>query len=314
MIKQFSNSTFNPRVTKIKTATYTVLIGDDEVQVTPSAASTMTLPALSDLLGAGLASKAIRIKKMDTGAAVVIITASGNDTIGGSDQDLVLGNYLDDVILQSSVITGDWIIAYANLDVDGEKFASLYTGISTSNTVSVLTRHSGASGAVRGLFSSIEYTGTNVGVSQASEAIRGLMTISGTIAGSNTAYMSALQGRFTISGTMTGGKVSAIRATIQSCSGTLSGGTLYGIYIDGMGFNKAVGGGQGVVGIGIELPDGAIRFDSFLWMYGRATCILQAENLGLAASTAATSPSGAGGWLKVIIDGNTRYINLYTTP
>lgn len=314
MSRVFQAHVFNPMIVKVKTATYQVLVGDDEVQVTPAALSTVTLPALSALRASLIEVKAIRVKKMDTGVQQVVVTASGSDLLGGSDQDITLSNYLDEVVLESDPIAKDWRIAYRNLDVDGEKFTSVHSGIGTQNTVAIWTRQLGASGISRGLLVQTEYAGTNVGVTLNTYSIRGYAKVTGTIAGSNTAYVTGVQGRLEIAsgGTMTGGKACGILAQMGAQAGTISGGTMYGLWIDTMQMLTKPS-AAGVYALGMEAYDGATTLDAFVWAYGKATYLLKiGGNNG--SFVIATNPSTAAGCLKIDVEGTAKYIPLYSSP
>jgi len=129
--------TFNARVFQSKTADYTVLHTDDQVQVTCSSADlTMTLPTIADLAGNMKGSKAVKIiKKDNTGYRVTITPASGEKVDGVANRSLYLIYDEDYVILKADVVNGNWEIDYSTLEFAEQPLAVTYNaGTLTSST------------------------------------------------------------------------------------------------------------------------------------------------------------------------------------
>jgi hypothetical protein len=121
------NYSFNA-VTKVaKTATYTVLVTDEEINVTPAANSTLTLPSIADLASNGYGAKAYKITKEGTGRYHVKICAATGDKInlGGASQDhIFLSSNGEAVVIQSDPVMRKWFVRMQNMD----KFVSVALG------------------------------------------------------------------------------------------------------------------------------------------------------------------------------------------
>lgn len=112
-----------------KTASYSILVTDDEIDCAPAANGTvLTLPAHSTLIGLGR--KSFKIKKTSTGSYPVKIVPTSPDTINaGQDAVYLFGNG-EEVIVESSV-SGDWqigsstVFGFMSPALDSGKYANI---------------------------------------------------------------------------------------------------------------------------------------------------------------------------------------------
>lgn len=347
--------TFNPREIASKTADYTALSSDHQINVDPAAATTITLPAISTLAASGLLGKTFKILKSGTTAFVVTVSPNSADCIARREVDGVgkgltvttgtsytINQYNEYVVLSAEILSdgtysGYWFIDDENKEptqaVSGRKVefdAPLLLGAST--TYPILTASTGtvnflevngkaisASGVFRGILSYLEFAGTNVGVTANAYAIRGYSKISGTAAGSNTFYSAGVQGKLELSGTITGGKHCAVQAQLNSSAGLTgaTGGTVYGLWIDGMQVSQTPASALNMTMLGIEMPDAAARFDSAIYVYGGATYLFDLANVGVGGgygSLIAQAPGASTGSLKIRINGTDYYIPVTDDP
>ena len=91
-----------------KTASYTVLVTDEEIQCSPAADMTLTLPAITSLAAAGFCPKCFMFSKKTTSNFTVRIAAATGEYINGQDA-LYLSSNGEEVIIQSSVV-GNWTV------------------------------------------------------------------------------------------------------------------------------------------------------------------------------------------------------------
>jgi hypothetical protein len=125
---------FNPLVVKTKTASYTALIGDD--QINAAGGTTITLPDIRTLVSNGYATKTYKIVKNDTNSSSVTIqpgTTSGYsaDTIAGQATRLITApNGV--IIISSRFISGlgSWRVEYET----GPVTVDMVTGVGLWNT------------------------------------------------------------------------------------------------------------------------------------------------------------------------------------
>jgi hypothetical protein len=185
----------------------------------------------------------------------------------------------------------------------------------TVNGIELYNKHTAVSGVVRGLLSSLEFSGTNVGAALNSYAIRGYVTISGTITGGSTVYATGVQGKCKVTGTMTGGRLCGVLAQIDSKgAATISGGEIAGLWIDNQ-FGAAVGAGNSLAMIHMETSDATINADCALQVYGKMTNFIYFEGAYSDYVTAdATAFSGLTASFKVkcSVGGTPAYIHMTT--
>jgi len=192
----------------------------------------------------------------------------------------------------------------------------LHTSLtSTVHGVYLEMNSDAASGLYRGIESKVIHTGTNVGVTTNVYGIRGYAKVAGTISSGSGVYWAAgIQGKVELSGTI-GGEATfcAVLAQINSSAGAAAatGGLLYGLWVSNQ-LSARFGASSSM--ICMETSPGSVCIDNFLTFAGKATYVAAFQTNGDCTSSAATTPSGAGGWLKVLVNGVVRYINLYTTP
>ncbi len=118
MIKRKSPYSFNTVKQVAKTADYTVLTTDEQIDVTPAANTVLTLPEIKDLAAAGLGAKAYKFTKQGTGRYSVKIAASGADVfnVAGADQTYVfINSYGDEVVIVSDSVMQEWKIIHSTL-------------------------------------------------------------------------------------------------------------------------------------------------------------------------------------------------------
>jgi hypothetical protein len=195
---------------------------------------------------------------------------------------------------------------------------SLFLSTALTSTVHgfrVDLKTASASGIFRTLESLVDFAGTNVGVSTNVYAVRGYSKVSGTISSGAGAFFAAgLQGKIELAGTI-GGEATfcAVMAQINSSAGAAAatGGLLYGLWVSNQ-LSARFGASSSM--ICMETSPGSVCIDNFLTFAGKATYVAAFQTNGDCTSSAATTPSGAGGWLKVLVNNVVRYINLYTTP
>jgi hypothetical protein len=112
------NATFNGTKKVAKTASYTALVTDEEINVTPAANSVITLPAIKDLAAVGFGAKAYLISKEGTGRYNVKVLAATGDFIlvGGAQQDAIfLSSNGESVVVQSDPVSKNWVIGMQNM-------------------------------------------------------------------------------------------------------------------------------------------------------------------------------------------------------
>lgn len=114
---------FNATAICSKTANYTVLTTDQQINVTPAAATALSLPALSSLAAAGFFSKAYYIQNVD-GAFPVTITADTTkpDYIAAREKtdeagpvirtfaSIVLTGATDYALIEANILQGYWFV------------------------------------------------------------------------------------------------------------------------------------------------------------------------------------------------------------
>ena len=131
MYRKDQNYAWNGVKMSLKTASYTVLTSDEEIQVTPAANTTLSLPAISALAAAGLGPKCYKFSVEGSQSRYwVRILPSGNDTINGGQPDLFLFRRGEEIIIESTII-GDWVVTmstirdFINFGLEGSKFENL---------------------------------------------------------------------------------------------------------------------------------------------------------------------------------------------
>jgi hypothetical protein len=122
MIKRKAGYTFNAVKQVAKTATYTVLYTDEQIDVTPAANTVLTLPKISDLASYGIGSKAYKITKQGTGRySVKVITGDTVNeffNVAGAAQDCIfISSYGDEVVIVSDPVMRQWRIIHSTLSM-----------------------------------------------------------------------------------------------------------------------------------------------------------------------------------------------------
>ncbi len=131
MYRKFENYAWNGSKMAAKTASYTVLTSDEEIQVTPAANTTLTLPEISTLAASMQGPKAYKFSVEGTQTRYwVRILPSGSDTINNGQPDIFLFKRGEEVIIEST-IRGDWTITmstirdFIDFKLEGDKFENL---------------------------------------------------------------------------------------------------------------------------------------------------------------------------------------------
>lgn len=118
MFQRKSPYTFNTTKQLAKTADYTVLYTDEQIDVTPTANTVLTLPQIKDLAANGLGAKAYKFTKQGTGRYTVKIAPAGVDTImvaGASQSYIFINNYGDEVVIVSDPVMQQWRVIHSSL-------------------------------------------------------------------------------------------------------------------------------------------------------------------------------------------------------
>ena len=152
---------YNPRSVVNKTASYTVLKTDDQINVAPAAASTMTLYAISSLEGDLFKKKTHKIKVNSADKYIVNIASNAEDVIGLDEETSVslptvngAQMILSTERLQTSSGKYMWVVEYltetelkwsGNLTTVGGAAVETFTvpGATTSDLVNVTIQTSG---------------------------------------------------------------------------------------------------------------------------------------------------------------------------
>jgi len=153
---------YNPRSVVNKTASYTVLKTDDQINVAPAAASTMTLYAISSLEGDLFKTKTHKIKVNSADKNIVSVASNSEDVIGVDEEtsvSLPMVNGAQIILsterLQTSSGKYMWVVDYltetalkwsGQLTTVGGAATEDFTvaGASTSDLVNVTIATSGA--------------------------------------------------------------------------------------------------------------------------------------------------------------------------
>ena len=113
MLSNFITPSFNPRVVKIKAASYTALAGDDEIRV--NGAYTVTLPAISTLAASGIGQKTYKIKNIHA-TSTVTISCNSADTIedgsSGGSTTVYIPKQNDYYILEADLAASQWKLRF----------------------------------------------------------------------------------------------------------------------------------------------------------------------------------------------------------
>lgn len=190
----------------------------------------------------------------------------------------------------------------------------LITSTGTTNMIDVNGKVTAASATYRGIVSYAEFSGTNIGVATNLYAIRGYAKVSGTAAGSNTFYSAGVQGKLELAGTISGGKHAALLGQFNASAGAAAGtGTMYAVWADAM--QLAAKPGLYSTMFGAEMPDGTLSIDSAMYVYGKATYLLDLQGPTTDyLATVATAPAAATGSLKINTPSGVRYLLLTDDP
>lgn len=272
-----------------------------------SVADNLTIASAHYLCGVASRLSVTATKSITTTGVLAAYGVFADDNLGGATatQTWGYGLYMPTGTVAQGILVGT-----------STSSPMVYAGTSTLNMVDINTKHTGVSGTVRGIVSYLEYSGTNAGVALNSYAIRGYTKMSGTSAANS--FSAGVQGKLEMAGTVGGGKHCAVLAQLNSSAGLAGGtaGTIYCLWADGMQLGANPASALYVVGIGIEMPDAATRFDAALYVYGKATNLFDLSgNLSsyVVGATTKSTPGGVDNWLTIAIDGTTRYIPTYAS-
>ncbi len=279
------------------------------------------IPSVDD--GAALGSTSYKWSDLFLASGAVINFNSGDVTITHSSNALAFAGASSGYSFDNAVSLSAGTLSFAGQTgqciLVGASSSSpiLVSSTGTTNIVEVNAKLTSASGIIRGIISYLEFSGTQVSTATNVYAVRGYTKVSGTAADSNF-YACGLQGKIELSGTITGGKHAAIIAQLNSSDGVTAatGGTIYCLWADGMQISQTPASALHMVGIGIELPDAATRFDSALYVYGKATNLFELEGNNssyISGSSTKSTPSGVDNWITIDIDGSARYIPCYAS-
>lgn len=128
---------FNPSRVVAKTAAYTLVGADSQVEVTASSANiTITLPAIADVTNAG--TKSYKIIKKDATAYAIVVTPASGETIGFESTRYLLG---DESYMVISASGGkNWSVDYESpYIVEDHKAGTYTTGIGSGGLYSTAT-------------------------------------------------------------------------------------------------------------------------------------------------------------------------------
>lgn len=153
---------YSPRVVSNKTASYTLLKTDDQINVAPAAASTITLYAISSLESDLFKKKTHRIKITSADKNVVSIASNSEDVIGLDEEtsvSLPTVNGAQIILSTERIQTSSgkymWVVEYktetelkwtGNLNTVGGSATEDFTiaGLTTADLVNVTIATSGA--------------------------------------------------------------------------------------------------------------------------------------------------------------------------
>lgn len=153
---------YSPRVVSNKTASYTLTSSDDQINVAPAAASTITLYAISSIESDLMKKKTHKIKVNSADKNIVSIASNAEDVIGVDEEtsiSLPTVNGAQIILsterIQTSSGKNMWVVEYktavelkwsGNLNTVGGSAIETFTiaGITTSDLVNVTIATSGA--------------------------------------------------------------------------------------------------------------------------------------------------------------------------
>lgn len=253
-----------------------------------------------------------------TASKAVVVGANKNiDTLVIADSGLYLGSGAGTAVTATAAelnklasVTAGTITASKGVVVGSSKEVNEWT-VTNGVLTETQTVSTAALGTVRGVYGKVTASHAAI-ASGLVTGVRGEITLSGTNSAGG-AYFYGTQGKLIVTGTMNhaDSRLCGLMAQLDISSCTLTTGQLSALWVDAGGTATGAGGGQFNL-IRVQNTTAATP-NAQIFMYGKASFgfDLYANGGGWCSSGGTPGAcTGATGWIKIQVEGATRYIPL----